>query len=173
MMNRIVSCLLVVLLCAGALHAQSTTAPLTTMILVRHAEKATTPKSDDPELSQLGGQRAEKLAQLLSQIPLVAAYSTPYKRTISTALPAAKAHNLSIQEYAAKPSTAFLDTLIQKHVGGTVLVVGHSNTIPQLVNMLVGKEAYKQFDDADYDNVFIVTLSKRGNASVTHLTLKM
>ncbi len=172
-MNRIAYCLLAVLLCAGALHAQSATTPLTTMILVRHAEKATTPKTDDPELSPLGGQRAEKLAQLLNQTPLVAAYSTPYKRTMNTALPTAKTHNLSVQEYAAKPSAPFLDTLLQKHVGGTVLVVGHSNTIPQLVNMLVGKEAYKQFDDADYDNVFIVTLTKRGSASVTHLTLKM
>ncbi len=172
-MNRTLHCLFALLFCTATMYAQSAPAPITTLVLVRHAEKSTAPKSDDPELSPEGIQRAEKLAQMLSATPFASVYATPYKRTMSTALPLAKAQNIAVQNYAAKPNAAFLDSLLQKHAGGTVLVVGHSNTIPVLVNMLVGSEKYPQLDDADYNNIFIVSLTKRGNASVTRLTLKM
>jgi 2,3-bisphosphoglycerate-dependent phosphoglycerate mutase len=172
-MNRTLYCLFALLFCTSTIYAQSAPAPITTLVLVRHAEKATAPKSDDPELSPEGMKRAEKLAEMLNATPFASIYATPYKRTISTALPLAKAQNITLQNYAAKPNAAFLDSLLQKHAGGTVLVVGHSNTIPALVNMLVGSEKYPQLDDADYNNIFIVSVTKRGNASVTRLTLKM
>jgi 2,3-bisphosphoglycerate-dependent phosphoglycerate mutase len=172
-MNRTLRYLFVLFFCTATIYAQNASAPITTLVLVRHAEKAATPKSDDPELSPEGIKRAEKLAEMFNATPFASVYATPYKRTMSTALPLAKAQNISVQNYAAKPNAAFLDSLLQKHAGGTVLVVGHSNTIPALLNMLVGSEKYPQLDDADYNNIFIVSLTKRGNAKVVRLTLKM
>jgi 2,3-bisphosphoglycerate-dependent phosphoglycerate mutase len=172
-MNCTLHCLFALLFCTATLYAQSAPAPITTLVLVRHAEKAITPKSDDPELSAEGMKRAEKLAEMFNATPFASVYATPYKRTMNTALPLAKAQNISVQNYAAKPNAAFLDSLMQKHAGSAVLVVGHSNTIPALLNMLVGSEKYPQLDDADYNNIFIVSVTKRGSASVTRLTLKM
>lgn len=173
-MFRIILCLLALLLhSAVSCYAQMIPAPVTTFILTRHAEKAITPASDDPELSADGLKRAEKLASLLQSVPLAAVYATPYKRTTNTALPLAKAQGLPIQAYSAKTSAAQMDTLLHKHAGATILVVGHSNTVPQMLNALTGSEKYPALDDRDYDNIFIVSLTRLGNANVTRLSLKM
>lgn len=172
-MLPLLSSLLIFLFASAVSSAQMLPAPVTTFILIRHAEKALTPASEDPELSADGLKRAEKLASLLQSVPLAAVYATPYKRTTNTALPLAKAQGLPIQSYSAKTSTAFMDTLLHKHAGATILVVGHSNTVPQMLNALTASEKFPPFDDTDYDNIFLVTLTRLGNASVTRLQLKM
>ncbi len=170
-MYRIMAVILIALLCSAPVLAQNSTT--TTFVLIRHAEKVITPPSNDPELSAEGLKRAEKLAAMLQATPFAAVYSTPFKRTINTAKPLAQAQGLTIQHYDTKANAAFLDSLLQKHAGATVLVVGHSNTIPQLLNALIGREQYQSFSDTDYDNIFLVSLTKRGNASVSRLLLKM
>ncbi len=170
-MYRIMAVILIALLCSAPVLAQNST--ITTFILIRHAEKALTPPSNDPELSPEGLKRAEKLAAMFKAMPFAAVYSTPFKRTINTAKPLAQAQGLTIQHYDTKANAPFLDSLLQKHVGTTVLIVGHSNTIPQLLNALISREEYQSFSDSDYDNIFLVSLTKRGNAHVSRLLLKM
>jgi phosphohistidine phosphatase SixA len=139
---------------------------LTTIMLVRHAEKEVS-ADKDPELSSAGRQRASKLAEMLSKTHLDAIYSTHFKRTEQTVAPVAQQHQLSIINYQGKPEE--VDSMLSKHRGQTLLICGHSNTIPSFVNRLVGKEEYKTFDDADYGNFIVVTLSDANSSKATWL----
>lgn len=83
-------------------------------------------------------------------------YSTDYSRTIETALPTTNAKNLKLIKYDAD---AGYSLQFQKQTQGkTVLIVGHSNTIPQFVNAVLNEERYPQIEDNDNSNLYIVTL---------------
>ncbi len=119
-------------------------------VLVRHAEKA---KDDpkDPTLSEAGIARAERIAASLADARVMATYATAYRRTQLTATPTARSHRLDVRTYdAALPATDFARQLRASHRTGTVLVVGHSNTIPDLAAALcacpVGKMPEDEFD---------------------------
>ncbi len=141
---------------------------LTTFILVRHAEKA---KDDprDPNLSEVGLKRAESLKALLANAGVTAIYSTPYKRTRQTVAPIAEVRELEINSYNPR-SMAFLEDIFAKHAGGTILISGHSNTTPFVVNALLGEEAFKMLSENEYDKVFVVTSQKLGESKVTVLS---
>jgi len=129
----------------------------TTYILIRHAEKETTgadPK--DPELSKDGEARAKSLVMLLEKQNIDAIYSTNFNRTKNTVKPLADAKGIEIQIYDKQPDITKLK--------GTVVICGHSNTIPALANLLIGKEQFKTFDDNDFGNILIIK-----DHSVTHL----
>jgi broad specificity phosphatase PhoE len=140
--------------CASGPAREAASAPLT-FIVVRHAEKAT----DDPEnpsLSAAGLARADALAQRLHDVPLVAVYATEFRRTRQTAHPAATAHGLPVEAYYARgPAGEVAAQWKQRHRAGTVLVVGHSNTVPDLVAALCGCAA-APMDETEYDRVSIV-----------------
>lgn len=130
--------LLVLLSLLAACRAVPDPAEGPTFVLVRHAEKA---KDDprDPSLTPEGVHRAEKLAASLRLRPLVAVYATPLQRTRATAAPTARAHGLAVTSYdPATPPPEFARQLRQAHSAGTVLVVGHSNTVPALAQALCG-----------------------------------
>jgi len=139
----------------------------TTLILVRHAEKAAD-GTVNPPLTPEGEARAVELAYLLGHVELDAVYATPFKRTRDTVLPAAKAKGLEVKPYRADQAD-FLEAVLRDHRGGTVLIGGHSNTVPILVNELLGREEYAQLDDAVYDNLFIVSVPAAGPARVLRL----
>jgi broad specificity phosphatase PhoE len=140
---------------------------ITTLFLVRHAEKAGS-VFNDPPLTPAGATRAEELAYALKHIKLDAIYSTPFVRTKQTVLPTAKEKGLEIKLY--KPNDKdFLKNLLQAYPGGTVLIVGHSNTIPRLVNELVGQSEFSDLDDPIYDNLFIAYVPTEGNAVVLRM----
>lgn len=128
----------------------------TTIILVRHAEKADDGTSN-PGLTPLGKARAQKLAAMLAPTGITAVYSTPYKRTRLTGQPLAELESLDIMEYAPHDQD-FTKELLEKHLGETILVVGHSNTIPDLVNTLTGTTNYEQLDEMEYDKLFVVNV---------------
>lgn len=109
-----------------------------TFVLVRHAEKATDdPK--DPVLTPAGERRAKRLALSLDLEPVVAVYATPFRRTQATAAPVARDHGLQVVTYdAATPPADFARTLRERHTAGTVVVVGHSNTVPAIAQALCG-----------------------------------
>lgn len=109
-----------------------------TFVLVRHAEKAADdPK--DPALTPAGTRRAEKLASALHLRPVVAVYATPFRRTQATAAPVARDHGLTVTTYDAATGPAdFARTLRAGHTAGTVVVVGHSNTVPAIAQALCG-----------------------------------
>lgn len=140
---------------------------LTTVILVRHAEKEND-GSNNPELSEAGKKRALLLVDMFSKTKIDAIYSTNFKRTEATVAPLASQHSLPITHYdGAKP--AEVDEMISKWKGGTILICGHSNTTPALINRLIGKEEYKTFDDGDYRNLVILTFASVGDAKITWL----
>ncbi len=134
-------------------------------VVVRHAEK----RSDDPRdpaLSDAGLSRAQRLAASLAQQPLVAAYATAYRRTQQTATPAAAAHGLAVTTYDAKQDVAaFAAALKQRHPGGTVLVVGHSNTVAGIAAALCTCVVTPLRDD-EFDRRLHVRIAGDGEASL-------
>src|SRR5688572_25435524 len=139
---------------------------ITTFILVRHAEKDLTQSTNDPDLSADGKSRATRLTELFKKADIAAVYSTPFKRTQQTVEPLALQRSLNVVSYQAMVKED-VDLMLQKHAGQTILVSGHSNTIPNLINYLIGEDKYKNFTDDDYGNVVIVSITERGkNAKV-------
>ncbi len=139
----------------------------TTLILVRHAEKVKD-GSNDPILTPDGEARANELMYILKHVELNAIYSTPYKRTQQTVLPTARDKNLEIQNY--KPGDRdFLKKVLNSHSGKTVLIVGHSNTIPMLANELAGQKDYKDLNDATYDNLFFAQVHSSGQTKIIRM----
>ena len=142
---------------------------LTTLILVRHAEKASD-GTDDPPLNEVGKARAELLKTTLAEADVAAIYSTPYQRNTSTVAPLADALGLTIKEYDSKqPAAQFVAQLQAEHRGKQVLVCGHSNTIPAMLNALTGTEQYPELTESEYEYLFIVTLLEGGEAAVVRL----
>ena len=139
----------------------------TTLILVRHAEKVKD-GSNDPILTPEGEARADELMYILKHVELSAIYSTPYKRTKQTVLPTAKDKNLEIQNY--KPGDKdFLEKVLNSNSGKTVLIVGHSNTIPTLANELAGQKDYNDLNDATYDNLFFAQIHSNGQTKIIRM----
>jgi broad specificity phosphatase PhoE len=109
-----------------------------TYVLVRHAEKADDDPRD-PSLSAAGIRRAGRLAERLHAAPVVAVYATAFRRTQQTAAAVAKDHGLRISTYdATQPAAVFAASLRAAHDRGTVVVVGHSNTVPAIAAALCG-----------------------------------
>jgi len=131
----------------------------TTYYIVRHAEKeaANTMTSDVP-LSEAGKQRAEALKGILEKENIKYIFSTNYVRTKSTAQPLASAINIPIEIYDPKDSQ-FVSKL--KSLDGNVLIVGHSNTVDDLVNQLRGKkEINGDLPDSEYGDLFVITRAR-------------
>lgn len=137
----------------------------TTILLVRHAEKEGAGR--DPVLSKKGSERADNLRKKLSGYSIKEIYSTPFKRTLNTAKPTADALGIEIKEYMPqKDMSQFLDSIIEENRGHTVLIVGHSNTTPILVNQLIGEDKLTALNEDDYGDLFIVTVSKTGEGKL-------
>jgi broad specificity phosphatase PhoE len=150
-MNRLIASLLLFFLFA------LTAAAGPTIFFVRHAEKATT-GGDDMDISEAGRVRAESLATLLKDAEISAIYTTEFKRTQQTAAPVAKALHLEPAVISSKDRPALITKL--QASSGNVLVVGHGNTIPDLIKTL-GITAPINIADNDYDNLFVVLLEEK------------
>jgi broad specificity phosphatase PhoE len=157
----LLSACLVLAACAGA--PTRDTSP--TFVVVRHAEKASD-DARDPALSAIGERHAAALAARLRDEPLTAAYATPYRRTQQTARPAAEAHGLGVASYAADlPAGELALRLRRDHPGGTVLVVGHSNTVPGIVGALCDC-AVAPLDEDDYGDLYRIRQGAAGRAEL-------
>ena len=143
---------------------------LTTVILVRHAEKGGDSADRDPELSDAGRERARTLAHVLGELDIDAIYSTPFLRTRNTAQPIAD--QLGIEITVTPATSTMVDdlaaTIRRDHAGDVVLVVGHSNTIPGVVNAL-GAGPFENLTEEEYDDLFVVTLTADGTATAVRL----
>jgi len=128
----------------------------TTYYLVRHAEKANDGK-EDPSLSAKGRERAQKIAVMLKDKNVKRLYSTPFKRTKQTLQPLADILGLKILIYDYRDA-ASIAGMIDDCKGKTCVIAGHSNTIPQLANLLIGKEVYAEMDDSDYTKMWEIML---------------
>ena len=137
--------------------------------IVRHAEKAGEPESDPP-LSEKGKRRAEDLKRVLRSIKIDAVFSTGFNRTNQTVEQVAKPRDLVVSEIPIHATAKFVKILRARYKDQTVLIAGHSNTVPELIKQLgVPEEQVPEVTEKDYDNLFIVTVSEEGQASLTHL----
>jgi phosphohistidine phosphatase SixA len=135
----------------ASLAASAATQNSFTIYLTRHAEKAASNHNKkNPELTLNGHHRAQNLAMLLQNVQLQRVYSTDYLRTQQTAEPTSLYHNLAVSSYNPRQLKEFAASLLRARE--TVLVVGHSNTTPQLVNYLGGKAA--SIDELTYGDLF-------------------
>jgi broad specificity phosphatase PhoE len=142
-----------VVLCSVLL---STATAQPTIFVVRHTEKADASK--DPDLSEAGRGRAEALAKVLRDGNITAIYATEFKRTQETAAPLAKALGIPITTVPAKDSAALVTKL--RSSNGNALVVGHGDTIPDLIKALGISEAIN-IGQNDYDNLFEIVLDEK------------
>jgi broad specificity phosphatase PhoE len=130
------------------------------IVLVRHGEKAS---GDNPSLTECGRARAHNLANLLDHFNFSKALSTDYRRTRQTAEAIVKRMDVPIEIYSANDLRSLAERL-NMEVAQDVLVVGHSNTTPELAQLLSG-ESLGWFDHDDYDQILIVrsdgTLERR------------
>jgi len=150
MTKRFIFCLV---LCSALL---STATAQPTIFIVRHAEKADASK--DPDLSEAGRGRAEALAKVLRDGNITAIYATEFKRTQETAAPLAKAIGIPITTVPAKDSAALITKV--RSSNGNALVVGHGDTIPDLIKALGISEAIN-IGQNDYDNLFEIVLDEK------------
>lgn len=130
------------------------------LVLVRHAEKVD--ESSDAQLSDVGRSRARALAALLKDAGIEAVYSTDTARTRDTARPTAEILSKAVEIYDADALEDFAKKLRSK--GGRALVVGHSNTTPDLVKLL-GGDPGAPIADAEYDRIYVLTHSADGGVS--------
>jgi phosphohistidine phosphatase SixA len=160
--------------CVGAQSAR--VAPVTaatTVVVVRHAEKSTDDPRD-PSLSTAGQDRARALNALLRNAGVTDIYTTQYKRTRQTAEPFAQQFGITIVErpITAANSATYARDLAQeiftRSAGKGVLVVGHSNTVPDIVKALSGSTV-PEIADPEYDHVFVVVIPPSGSPRLMQL----
>ena len=146
----------------------------TTIIFVRHAEKAVTPP-DDPGLSAAGQRRVAELTRQLADADVVAGidaiYSTPYRRTQETVRPIADALDLPINIYDASDTEAVLERILKEHKGKIILVVGHSNTVPVLIANLGASKKVPPIHENEYDNIYIISIPWFGKTKTIRLRI--
>ena len=157
---------------AGFFESQATT----TMIFVRHAEKAIMPIGD-PALSPEGQVRAAELARQLVDADVVAGidaiYSTQFRRTLETAQPVADALGLEISHYDPANEEAELDRMLKTHKGEIILIVGHSNSVPSLIAELGASKLVPPIAEFEYDNLYLVSIPWFGKTKTIRLRYGM
>ncbi len=123
------------------------------VFLARHAEKADVaadPKN--PELSPAGRARAEALGRMLRDAGVVAIFASEFARTQQTAEEIRRASGAAVTVVPAKDTAALIEKL--KALDGNAAVIGHSNTLPEIIQAL-GVETPITIGDLEYDNLFI------------------
>ncbi len=144
----------------------------TTIIFVRHAEKAAM-LADDPGLSVAGQRRVAELTRQLVDADVVAGvdaiYATPFRRTQETAQPIADALNLEINTYDPDDTEAILEHILKKHKGKIILVIGHSNTVPVLIANLGASKKVPPIAENEYDNIYVISIPWFGKTKTIRL----
>ena len=131
--------------------------------LVRHAEKEL--DGEDPALSDAGYARADALAGVLGDVTFAAIYSTDTRRTRETAAPSLAATGLTLKLYDGRALIEFAQSLSEAQ--GNYLIVGHSNTTPQLAEALGGEGGDPITEATEYDRLYVLT--RTGGVTVTEL----
>jgi len=146
----------------------------TTIIFFRHAEQ-TSHDEADPPLSEAGQRRVAELTRQLVDADVVAGidaiYSTPYIRSLETARPLADQLDLPINSYAADDTEEILDTILKKHKGKIILVIGHSNTLPVLIANLGASKKVPAIAQNEFDNIYIISIPWFGKTKTIRLRI--
>jgi broad specificity phosphatase PhoE len=134
------------------LPAHANAAPV--VFIVRHAEKVST-GGKDPDLSVEGQKRADRLAHILKDSQIASVFVTEFKRTQETAAPTARAAHVTPTVVQANETGALVEKL--RAMTGNSLVVGHGNTIPELLKAL-GITTPVSIPENDYTEIFAVVV---------------
>ena len=142
---------------------------VTTVILIRHADRTPdgTPDPPGPSLNDKGLARSNKLVHVLSKSGVKAIYTSQFTRSKMTAKPFSMKHS-DLPLMRLDTATELRDHILAHHAGQTVLVVGHSDTVPELIALL-GGPSLPIINDCEFDNLFVVVRYSATKASVTKL----
>jgi phosphohistidine phosphatase SixA len=149
-----------------------------TVFLARHAEKEATPP-EDPPLTEAGKERSQSLMRMLASAGIKTLYTSQFLRTKQTAEPLAKQLGLEVTVLPIKMDTknprkisdeSFNEvvTKVYERAGESVLIVGHSNTLSEIIKRL-GGDMMPSVDDKEFDDLFVVTIYAKGKAKVLRL----
>lgn len=143
---KLLSCIVLFAGLAAADHA---------VIVVRHAERGPGSGNDVP-LSEAGECRAGRLAAMLSGAGVRAAFSSEAARTRLTAEPLARKLGIEVQPHPARDTKGLADRIREAARAGAVLVTGHSNTVPEIVEQLGGGKT-APIAETEFDRMYVVT----------------
>ena len=142
--------------------------PVTTVIVVRHAEKIVDPNNPDVDLSEAGYARAKEIARAFGDAGINAIYATQYKRTQETVQPLSDKTGVPVTIVNSKNTADLLAQIRAQHSGQTIFIAGHNNSVPEIVEALGGPK-YPVIPESEYDNLFIVTVYRTGKAKVVKM----
>jgi broad specificity phosphatase PhoE len=142
--------------------------PLTTVIVIRHAEKIIDPNNADPDLSPAGQARAQELVRMFGDAGINAIYATQYKRTQQSVKPLADKLGLPVNQVNSKNTADLVAQIRSQNSGQVVFVAGHNNSVPEIITAL-GGPTFPIIPDTEYDNLYIVTVYRTGKARVVKL----
>lgn len=150
-------------------------ATTTTVVLVRHADKQSGAITDAP-LSPSGESRAVRLAQLLGDGETFGRirkiYVTDTRRTQQTAAGLAQRLGVTPEIVDVQINSATLARrVLAENRGSRALVIGHSNTVPEIVAALAGLDVDKvpPIADEEFDTLYVITVPTIGKASVLRM----
>ena len=127
---------------------------ITQYYFIRHAEKADSSKN--PDLSEKGIERAQQWKALFSEINFDSVYSTDFNRTLQTIQPIVAGNNQLLKIY--NPKMIDVELFKKETHGKTILIVGHSNTVPNMVNQIIKENKYVDIAENQFGNLYIITL---------------
>jgi 2,3-bisphosphoglycerate-dependent phosphoglycerate mutase len=136
----------------------------TIFFIVRHAEKDTT-GGTNADLNAIGRGRAQAEVKIFEKVKIDGIFSTDRPRTRNTAAPIAASKKITVEIYDAKKQKELLEKLAVQ-AGKHFFIVGHSNTVPQIVNILRGSDEEKEFSESDYSRLYIVSVKKIGDTKM-------
>jgi broad specificity phosphatase PhoE len=142
--------------------------PVTTVILVRHAEKKIEPNNPDPDLAPEGVERAQEIARVFGNAGINTIFATQYKRTQQTVKPLSDRTGVPVTLLDSDQTDELVKRIQTQLRGQTIFVAGHNNTVPAIASALSG-ETFPVIPDSEYDNLFIVTVYRFGKAKVIRL----
>ncbi len=129
----------------------------TKFYLIRHAEKdRSNPENKNPDLTKKGMERANYWASYFDSIPLNSIYTTDFRRTKETIAPISKLKDINPRIYS--PNKLDFNQFIKSNNGKSVLISGHSNTTPYMVNKIIGEKRFSDMLDSDNKSLFIIKI---------------
>jgi broad specificity phosphatase PhoE len=149
------------------LAASPASAQVTTVLVVRHAEKAS-PTARDPHLSAAGKVRAKDLAHAAGAAGVTSIYATHFQRTQETVAPLAALLHLTPVVKNADQTEELVEEIKTTRHGQTVLVCGHSDTVPDIVKRLSGV-VVDPIPDTRFDGLYVVTLNQDETGRATRV----
>ena len=127
--------------------------------IVRHAEKDTSNLNDlDPSLSPEGAERAEALRKTLKGQKIDSIYTTDYKRAKLTGFPLADIIGISIKTYEPSQGAQLVKYLKENATGKKILIIGHADTVLELIEAFGAKRPVASIADDEYDYIFALTV---------------